>query len=103
MRSLSSKHDNVAAMIYTGLAARDASFLLKETAKGLAHPKDLNGILDTLKTFQAQAKDVETVVGFVNSSIKKRNDARKAYDKANNIKEPSKKEVMAQINEMQAE
>lgn len=43
------------------------------------------------------------MVGFVNSSIKKRNDARKAYDKANNIKEPSKKEVMAQINEMQAE
>lgn len=98
-----SKHDSVAALIYTGLAARDASFLLKETAKGLAHPNDVNDILDTLKTLQDQAKEVETVVGFVNSKIKERNDARKAYDKANNIKAPSKKEVMAQINEMQAE
>ena len=39
----------------------------------------------------------------IQSSIKNRNDARKAYDKANNIKAPSSKDVKASVNALDAE
>ena len=97
------KGDNARALLFCGLAARDAAFLTSETAKGLKDAKNLDDIKSRLNNYTDAIKDAKSVIGMIQSSIKERNNARKAYDKANNIKEPSKKDVQASVNALGAE
>lgn len=98
-----SKTDSAKAIFLCGLAARDASFLTKEAAKGLKDAKDLEDLKNQINEYKEAADEATQIIGFLKKSIKERNDARKAYDKANNIKEPSKKDVEASVASMQAE
>ncbi len=97
------KGDNARALFWCGMAARDAAFLTSETAKGLKQAKNLDDIKAQLNEYTSALKDAKQVMGFIRSCIKDRNDARRAYDKVNNIKEPSKKDVQASVNAMGAE
>lgn len=97
------KGDNARALLFCGLAARDAAFLTSETANGLKDAKNLEDIKARLNGYSAAIKDAKSVISMIQSSIKDRNNARKAYDKANNIKEPNKKDIKASVNALDAE
>ncbi len=97
------KGDNARALLFCGLAARDVAFLTSETAKGLKDAKNLDDIKSRLNNYTDAIKDAKSVISMIQSSIKNRNDARKAYDKANNIKAPSSKDVKASVNALDAE
>ena len=97
------KGDNARALLFCGLAARDVAFLTSETAKGLKDAKNLDDIKSRLNKYTDAIKDAKSVISMIQSSIKNRNDARKAYDKANNIKAPSSKDVKASVNALDAE
>lgn len=87
-----SKDYQTKALFVCGLAARDASFLIKESAKGIKDAKNVDSLKSQLEGFKNSADDVVKVVKFIKSNIAKRNAVRKDFDKKNNIKGPSEKE-----------
>ena len=100
------------ALIYQGLAVRDATFILKETAKGL---KDI-GKLDNLQNVDAKVKEIEgklkdfsefagevkTLCDVMGKSNKELDQVTKEFRKKNNIKDPDKKEMEKQAKAMTA-
>ncbi len=98
-----SKQDNAKAAFLCGLALRDAAFLTNETAKGLKQAKNLEDVKSQLREYTDAVEQVKQITAFINKNIKARNDARREYDKKNNIKEPAKKDIEAQVKQMAAE
>lgn len=88
-----SKDYQAKAMFVTALAARDASFIMSESVKGFKNAKDLDDVKSKLNSFNSNAKTAMSVINFIKDNIHKRNEARKAYDKANNIKGPAKADI----------
>ena len=106
-----SKTDRTFAIVYSGLAMRDATFIIKEASKGLKNIKNLDsleGLEQTASDLQnsfneivAVAKDVEKLCGNISAKNKELNAATKNYDKKNNIKGASKKEVEEEVKKLE--
>ena len=104
----SSKNNRTRAMVWSGLALRDAAFVAKESLKGIANFGKVNSLegaknfannlqkdLKTISTVAGDVKKIGDVIGKYNKAL---NAATKEYDKKFNIKED--KTIKKQIESM---
>ena len=104
----SSKNNRTRAMVWSGLALRDAAFVAKESLKGIANFSKVNSLdgaknfadnlqkdLKTISTVAGDVKKIGDVIGKYNKAL---NAATKEYDKKFNIKED--KTIKKQIESM---
>ena len=74
---------------------RDASLLLSDTAKALAHKSDLGSQLDEVQELASFANEAKSFVDFQKKMSKERADLTKKAEKAMNVKEPTEQENKA--------
>lgn len=87
------KEDRSMATWYKALAIRDAVFVVKEAAKGVAQASqsgDYEAVLNTLKHYQAVANDTKSICDNLGKKTGAMDKALKKVDANNNIKPPSK-------------
>ena len=87
------KEDRSMANWYKALAVRDAVFVVKEAAKGVVQASksgNYEGVLNTLKQYQAVAKDTQAICDNLGKKTGAMDKALKKVDANNNIKPPSK-------------
>ena len=92
-----SKDNRTRAMVGQALALRDATFIVRESAKGLSNLSKvesidgaknfMNKLEGDLKQMSDIAGDAQKLCGDISKKNKALNDATKLYDKKNNIKE----------------
>lgn len=97
------KNDRTYATFYKGLALREATIILKSTVKGLAHPKSVNDIVEQLQQFSNLANDTKKLCDNIGARTGAMNKMLRAYEKANNIKAPSKDEIKKGAEALRAE
>jgi len=106
----SSKDNRTRAMVWSGMALRDAAFVAKESLKGIANIGKIDSIdgaknfadnlQKDLKTMSDVAGDVKKLGAAISEYNKLLNNATKACDKKFNIKD-DKKNIEKQIKEME--
>lgn len=87
------KEDRSMATWYKALAVRDAVFVVKEAAKGVAQASksgSYQGVLNTLKHYQSVANDTQAICKNLGNKTGAMDKALKKVDANNNIKPPSK-------------
>ncbi|WP_294155290.1 hypothetical protein [uncultured Selenomonas sp.] len=103
-RIIDAKKARKMAAVYNALAARDATFVISQSAKAIVKAKDLDGILAQAKNFSAVAKEAQSFINMEKKASKERAAATKKAEKASNTKDPTKQEYeafgKASINEM---
>lgn len=103
-RIIEAKKARKLAAIYNGLAARNASMLLSQSAKALASAKDTDDILTQVQDLSEIAKTAQSFIDAEKKISKERSNATKKAEKASNVKEPTKDEYEAfgkeKLNEM---
>ena len=104
----SSKINRTRAMVWSGMALRDAAFVAKESLKGIANFGKVNSLdgaknfadnlQKDLKTLSSVAGDVKKIGTVISNYNKLLNAATKEYDKKFNIKED--KSIKKQMESM---
>ena len=87
------KEDRSMATWYKALALRDAVFVVKEAAKGIAQAGksgSYQDVLNTLKQYKAVADDTQSICKNLGTKTGDMDKALKKVDANNNIKAPSK-------------
>lgn len=111
-----SKKDRACAVAYTALAMRDATFVTREALKGLSNIKKIdkienlndvdkiksmaNNLTTTFNEFKQVANDVKLLCSFIGKRKKDLDSATKEYEKAANIKDPTKEEIKSSMKFM---
>ena len=105
----SSKINRTRAMVWSGLALRDAAFVIKESLKGITNFKKIDSIEGAknfagnlqkdLKTISTVAGDVKKIGDVISKYNKTLNAATKEYDRKFNIKD-DKKNIEKQVKAM---
>ncbi|MCI6100125.1 MAG: hypothetical protein MR698_05750 [Selenomonas sp.] len=103
-RIMEAKKARRMAAVYNGLAVRDASFIITQSAKSIAKAKDLNDVIAQAKDFAEIAKTAQAFISAEKKVSKERAAATKKAEKASNVKDPSEAEYeaygKARVNEM---
>jgi len=98
-----SKGHRAYSNVWRIMALRDAAFVVKETAKGIAHADNFDGIMDEINNFNTIANAAQGQCKFLEERKKSLDAGLKEYEKKHNIKEPPKKEIEKKAAEMELE